>query len=202
MDGFETNKIIAAVLVALLTGMISYMAADALISPAPLSKNVYIVEGITQDQTASKAATGPEIEPIEPLLANANIERGKKIAKKCLQCHTFEKGGSNKIGPNLYGIVGAKAASVVGFAYSKAMVAFGKDWTFEDLSHYIYKPQKFIKGTKMAFAGIKKTQDRADLIAYLNTNHDTPQDLQTLAVPEETISQEITENEIGSNEEE
>ena len=108
------------------------------------------------------------------MLAGANIENGKNVAKKCLQCHTFEKGGLNKIGPNLYGVLGKKFAHMAGFAYSTALSKMQGTWTFEELNKMIYKPGKFVSGTKMAFAGLKEAKDRADVIAYINSMSDSP----------------------------
>ncbi|MGB0934476.1 MAG: c-type cytochrome [Alphaproteobacteria bacterium] len=192
MDGFETNKIMAAILVALLTGMVASIVADSLIEPKFLDKNVYVIEGVGQT-VAAGAATGPSIEPVEPLLASADIERGKKISKKCMQCHTMQKGQPSPIGPNLYGIVGTKAAQVAGFAYSKAMVAFAGSWDFNALNEYLYKPQGLVKGTKMVFPGLKKVKDRADMIAYLNTLSDNPLPLPSPDAVVETAAAEGAE---------
>lgn len=151
------------------------LVADALVHPIiKLEKNSYIVEGAAAQDTASDKPTGPEIEPIEPLLAAANLENGQKVAKKCLQCHTFEKGGKAKTGPNLWDVVERTVAAVEGYAYSKAMKAHGGTWTYELLNEYLYKPRKSIPGTKMSFAGLKKGQDRADLIAYIASMSDAP----------------------------
>ena len=94
--------------------------------------------------------------------------------KQCATCHTIDKGGPNKVGPNQWNIVGRKKASHEGFSYSSALQAKGGDWTYEDINHMIFKPQAFVHGTKMAFAGLPKEQDRADVIAYLRTMNDNP----------------------------
>jgi len=179
MDGFELNKVLCAILLALLIGMVSHKIADWLVSPVWLTKDVYQIDIAEDTATQIGNANNSEatIEPIEPLLAKANIENGQNIAKKCLQCHTFEKGGTNKVGPNLWNIVGNKIAHSDSFAYSSSFKGKQGEWTYENLSHYIYKPQNFIPGTKMAFAGLKKGQDRADLIAYLRTLSDAPKPL-------------------------
>ncbi len=152
------------------------LVADGLVHPViKLEKNSYIVEGVaTQDTTGDEEPTGPVIEPIEPLLASANLENGQKIAKKCLQCHTFEKGGKAKTGPNLWDVVERAVAAVDGYAYSKAMKAHGGTWSFALLNEYLYKPRKSVPGTKMSFAGLKKGQDRADLLAYMASMSDAP----------------------------
>ena len=176
LDGFEINKIAAAGLVALLIGMVSSKISDVVVSPQKLAQNSYVVEGV--EDTAKPGVpvkVGPE--PIEPLLASADVERGKTAAKKCLQCHVFEKDGPNKIGPHLYGVVGQKIAHVAGFAYSSAFTALKGEWTFQSLNEFLYKPAGFAKGTKMSFAGITNHQERADVIAYLNSLSDSPQPL-------------------------
>ena len=110
-----------------------------------------------------------EIEPIESLLASANIESGKKVAKKCMQCHTFEQGGKTKLGPNLWGVFGSQIARLSNYSYSKALRSKNNEfWTVENLNKFIYKPKDFAKGTKMSFAGLKKTKDRVNLIAYIS----------------------------------
>jgi cytochrome c len=175
MDGFEVNKILMALILALLIGMVAGKIGDILVSPQKLAQNVYMVEGISeQAETASGGAASEKLEPIEPLLASANPQEGQNIAKKCLQCHSFEKGGSAKVGPNLWGIVNAKLGHVEGYAYSQSLKEKGGQWTYENLNAFLYKPKAFIQGTKMAFVGIKKAKDRADLIAYLRTLSDTP----------------------------
>lgn len=172
MDGFEINKIIMAVLIALLTLMVASIIANEMISPAPLTKPSYIVEGVERSQTTSAAPQ--ELPPVSPLLAGASVENGKVIAKKCTQCHTFEKGGANKIGPNLYGVLGKKFAHMASFAYSSALSKMQGTWDFEEVNKLVYKPSKLIPGTKMAFAGLKDAKDRADIIAYLNSMSDSP----------------------------
>jgi cytochrome c len=161
LDSFEFNKTLSALLVALLIGMISAKVADALVAPEKITKSVYIVQGMDEVASAGgeEGPKGPE--PIEPLLATADIERGKVVAKKCLQCHTFDKGEANKIGPNLYGIVGEKVADVAGYTFSAAMSSIGGEWTVQRLNDYLFKPAKYVKGTKMSFAGLTNGQERA-----------------------------------------
>jgi cytochrome c len=177
MDGFELNKIATAILLALVIGMAAHLIADALVVPKPLLKNVYLVQGGTQSENIEMSPQQKSPPPVEPLLVAANIENGAKIAKKCLQCHSLEKDGTNRIGPNLWGIIKNKMAHALNFAYSKGLEAKKGIWTYENLNHFIYKPREFVPGTKMSFAGLAKPQDRADLIAYLNTLSDSPQPL-------------------------
>ncbi len=173
---FEANKIIMAVLIALLISMVGSIIGGHLVRPTYLAKNIYTGPELIEESAGAKSASQEEqkLESIEPLLVSANIDNGKNVAKKCLQCHTFEKGGPNKIGPNLWNTVGAKIAHVSGFNYSQAFKDKGGEWSYKALNEYLYKPNQYIPGTKMAFAGVRKAQDRADLIAYLRTVHDNP----------------------------
>ena len=116
-----------------------------------------------------------ELAPIGPKLKDGNVDKGKALyVQQCYTCHTIDKGGANKVGPNQWDIVGRKKASHEGFSYSSALQAKGGEWSYEDINHMIFKPQAFVRGTKMAFAGLPKEQDRADLIAYLRTMHAEP----------------------------
>jgi cytochrome c len=173
MPSFEWNKIIASVLTAMIIAMVAGILAGKLVAPRELEKPVYMVAG-AEVQTAAAGkeaapAAGPE--PIEPLLAKADPKKGEQIAKVCTQCHTFNKGEPNKIGPNLFGIVGdTMGHDRAGYQFSGAMEAHNADkWDPEALNKWLYKPQGFVKGTKMTFAGLPKTEDRADVIAYLET---------------------------------
>jgi cytochrome c len=173
MSSFEVTKIAGAVLLVLLTMMVIGMIGNSLVKPQRPGEHAPAV-AVAAAPGARPGAPPAVAEPIEPLLAQANVERGKDVAKKCTACHTFEKGGANKIGPNLYGIVNAKHAHADGFAYSAAMKSKGGTWTYSDLNQFLFKPQAYAPGTKMTFAGLPKTQDRADLVAYLRTLHDSP----------------------------
>ena len=174
MGGLELNKILAAVLVALILSKAADLLSRALISPKPLTQQAYQVAGMPSSTSPSAKGEVPSLEPIEPLLAGADVERGKGVAKKCVQCHTFDQGGPNRVGPNLWGIVGAKHAHVEGFAYSSALKSKEGIWDYGALNAFLHKPRAYVSGTKMAFAGLEKAKDRADLIAYLRTLSDMP----------------------------
>ncbi len=172
MSSFEWNKIIASVLTAMIIAMASGILASQLVRPKELAKPVYIVAGAEQAASAGSAqqgaAAGPE--PIEPLLAKADPKKGEQLTKVCVQCHTFNKGGANKIGPNLWGITEENMAAVPGYQFSAAMEAHKSDkWDPDKLNQWLWKPQSLIKGTKMTFAGMSKAEDRADVISYLET---------------------------------
>ena len=138
-------------------------------------KSAYKVE-ILENVSTSNSTAEKTIEKIDitALLALGNVSHGEKVFKKCAACHLVNKGGENKIGPALYGIIGKKVASKDDYKYSKAMAAYDKNWTFEEMNGYLKKPQSYIKGTKMAFAGLRKEKDRASVILYLNQNSDNP----------------------------
>jgi cytochrome c len=171
MSSFEWNKIIASVLTAMIIAMASGILASQLVRPKELAKPIYLVAGAEQTASAGAgqpAAAGPE--PIGPLLAKADPKRGEQLVKVCVQCHTFNKGGANKIGPNLWDISEEKMAAVPGYQFSTAMEAHKDDkWDPDKLNQWLWKPQSLIKGTKMTFAGMPKAEDRADVIAYLET---------------------------------
>lgn len=174
MDSFEFNKLAAAILIALLTVKVADLISEALIHPKMLAENAFKIEGVhTTLATGSQPEkTGPA--PIEPLLAAANAQNGANIFKKCTSCHTAEKGGPNKIGPDLYNVLNAPKGKHPGYTYSQAMEKKGGTWTYDDLNHFLYDPRQFIPGTKMSFAGLKNDQERADVIAYLRGQNDNP----------------------------
>jgi cytochrome c len=178
MNGFEFNKIFAALLVAVLVAMLSGFFAEKFIHPQMLDKNVYVVEGVAASSSAAPEAAAPAgPAPIGPLLAAASVEAGQKTARVCGTCHSFGKGEPAKIGPNLYGIIGSKHAHMAGFDYSEAMKAMPGDWTFDELNEFLFNPRAHVPGTKMTFAGIKDDQSRANVIAWLRTLADSPVDL-------------------------
>ncbi len=175
MDSFEINKIVAAIL----------MVALLVIGIGKLSNVIFHVEkpkipgyAVEVEQaTMVSSSTEKDIEEkvdIATLMAMGDIALGEKVFKKCAACHSIVKGGKNNIGPALYNVVGRKTGAVTDYKYSKALASFEKEWTFEELNGYLIKPAKWIKGTKMAFAGLRKEKDRASVIKYLNQNSDSP----------------------------
>ncbi len=173
MNNFEFNKIFASLLVALLCMQVFHLIADYLVHPVYLSQNLLGIDGGAQVVTSGGASEQP-LEPVAPMLATANVVNGEKTAKKCLQCHSFAKGGPHKTGPNLWGIVMNAVAHAADYAYSQAMKAHGGNWDYEALNTYLHKPREYIKGTKMSFVGLANAQERADLIAYLRSQADNP----------------------------
>ena len=175
MDSFEINKIIAAVLlVALLIIGISKLSNVVFYVEKP-EKPGYAVE-IEQVSSTSSTSTKQVEEKIDMtvLMAMGDVKSGEKIFKKCASCHSIIKDGKNKIGPALYNVVGRKVGSVGGYKYSNALAEYKKEWSFEELNGFLTKPAKYIKGTKMAYAGLRKEKDRASVIKYLNQNSDNP----------------------------
>ena len=175
---FEMNKIAGAILGAMILAMVSGIIAHMLVHPTPLAKPAYVVAGAEPtEQKAGEEKKGPE--PIAPLLANASVDAGKEQSKKCMACHTFEKGGPNRIGPNLYNVLGEPIAEGRnGYAFSSALTAHkGQKWDADELNQWLFNPQSFAKGTKMTFAGLPKAQDRANVVAYLNSLSDSPKPL-------------------------
>ena len=175
MDSFELNKIIAAVLlVALLIIGIGKVSNIIFHVEKPKTPG-YAVE-IEQVSTSSISTTETveKVIDIAALMALGDVTSGEKIFKKCAACHSINKGGKHKIGPALYNVVGRKVGGVEDYKYSKALAAYEKDWTFEELNGFLIKPAKHIKGTKMAYAGLRKEADRASVIKYLNANSDNP----------------------------
>jgi cytochrome c len=177
MDSFELNKVLGAVLGTCLFVLALNIAAGAMFSAPKPAKPGYDVAVQEHPPGGGGAAAPAADEPIEKLLANATPERGETAAKKCQACHTFNKGEPNRVGPNLYGVVGRDRASVPGFNYSAAMKAKAGKWTIEELNAFLTNPRGSIPGTSMSFAGLPRGSERADIITYLNTKSDNPSPL-------------------------
>lgn len=175
MDSFELNKIMGALLGTCLVLLALNITAGALFAPVKPEKPGYDIAVAEPSAGGEKAgAAAPANEPIETLLASSDAKRGETAAKKCLACHTFEKGGPNRVGPNLWGVVNRPKASEAGFNYSAAMKAKGGEWSFDDLNHFLLSPKGFVPGTAMSFAGITRASERADVVNYLHTLADSP----------------------------
>ena len=176
MDSFELNKIIAAVLMTALIVIGINKFADSVFHVEKPKQSAYKVEGVELISSAGTTAKVKEIVQldIKEILALGDTGHGEKVFKKCSACHIIAKGGKNLIGPALYGVVGRPSASIDGYSYSKALRAHGKNWSFEELNAFLLKPKSYIKGTKMAYAGLRKDKDRASVILYLNSQSDSP----------------------------
>ncbi|MFZ4762905.1 MAG: c-type cytochrome [Alphaproteobacteria bacterium] len=175
MADLEKNKIFAAVLIAGIIGLGSSILAEKLVEPEHLKEPAYKVE--VKEEVGNKggeAAKAETIEPIAPLLAKADMAKGESTAKLCGACHSFNQGGPNKVGPNLWNIVGNKHGHVEGFSYSKAILEKTGNWDYEELNHFLASPKSYAPGTKMSFAGLKKAEDRANMILWLRSLSDKP----------------------------
>ena len=175
MDSFEINKIVAAILmVALLIIGISKISSIIFHVEKPKTPGYTIeLEQVISSSNSTSDVTEEKVD-ISALMAMGDVVSGEKIFKKCAACHSVVQGGKNKIGPALYNVVGRKIGGVSDYKYSKALQAYKKEWTFEELNGFLIKPAKWIKGTKMAYAGLRKEEDRASIIKYLNEKSDSP----------------------------
>ena len=178
MSGFEINKILASILVAIIIFVIIGFAGNFIVK---INYNESLVKAYkidlpetSADSTMQKATNDEMVESVSSLLASASLEKGEKIFKKCGSCHNYKKGSKSKIGPNLWDLINRPKASVSGFAYSKSLSEYGGKWTFEELNEFLYKPKEYISGTKMNFAGLNNVKDRANLILWLRQQADNP----------------------------
>ncbi|HZT88561.1 MAG TPA: cytochrome c family protein [Stellaceae bacterium] len=171
MSSFEWNKIIASVLTAMIVAMVSGILASKIVQPKLLEQPAYpIGPAETASAPAAAAPAAPKLEPIGPFMAKADAAKGKEIAKVCLQCHTFNKGEPNKIGPNLFDVMEKPIATETGYTFSQALLAHKSEkWDPDKLNEWLANPQSFAKGTKMTFPGLPNEQQRADVIAYLES---------------------------------
>ncbi len=168
MDSFELNKILGAVLGTCLFVLSVHIATGAIFAPPVAAKPGYEV-AVTEAKPGEKPAAAPAEPPIEDLLATASVERGAQVVKQCQICHNLQEGQGPKVGPDLYGVVGSQIASKADFKYSAALKAKGGTWSFDALNSWLTKPSAYAPGTAMTFAGLARENQRADLIAYLDT---------------------------------
>ncbi len=173
MDFFEVNKFLGAALGAALLVMLISEVGNFVVHSSVPEKAVIAVE-VVETKAPAPAEDKPKAVSAVAMMAAASMDSGKKVAKKCVACHTMAKGGKNKIGPNLWNIVGRAKAGVDGFKFSSALKDLGGDWNYADLDAFLASPKTFAKGTKMSFAGVKKPADRAALLAYLRMQNDSP----------------------------
>ena len=174
MDSFELNKIIAAVLMVALLVIGIGKFSDIIFHVDKPETPGYKVEVDQVTTTSAVSSAEVQVVDIATLMAMGDVISGKKIFKKCASCHSINKGGKNNIGPALYNVVGRKVGAISDYKYSKALTAYDKEWTLEELNGFLIKPAKWIKGTKMSYAGLRKEKDRASVIKYLNQNSDSP----------------------------
>ena len=171
------NKIIVSIVLAVILVLGINKIADVIYYVEKPEQSAYQVASVTTVASTTSAETGStnsEEENIMALFASASAAEGAKAFIKCSSCHSIKEGGANKIGPALWGVLGRTAGSVPGYKYSKAMLAYGKVWSFEEMNGFLTKPKNWIKGTKMSFAGLKNAKDRAAVILYMNENTDNP----------------------------
>ena len=180
MDSFEINKIIAAILLTALIVIGIGKFTDILFHVEKPKDSAYKIEGL--ETAVASTSINSETKAVEKvdiaqLLSLGDLAHGEKVFKKCSACHMIASGGKNMIGPNLWGVIGRTAGSVSDYKYSKAMVAYAKQWNFEEMNSYLIKPQAYVKGTKMAFAGLRKEKDRASVILFMNSKSGNPKPL-------------------------
>lgn len=181
MGGMEFNKIFAAVLVAGIIAALGGFVGRLLVHPHTPNEFAYNVEE-AEAPGAGGTAKAAVAEPILAMLASADAAKGEKVARACAACHTFNQGGPNGVGPNLYNVVGGPKDHIAGFSYSGELLKHGGNvWTYAELNKFLWKPKTYAPGTKMSFVGIKKPEDRAALIAYLHTLSASPKALPSAA---------------------
>jgi cytochrome c len=173
MDSFELNKIMGAILGTLLFVLSLSIVTGGIFASHPPAKPGYEIAAKDDKAGAPQAAAEPQI-PLENLLNEASAEKGASVARQCVACHDFAKGGPNKVGPGLYGVVNNDTGTHAGFNYSNGMKNKKGKWTFEALDKFLENPSKVVPGTSMTFLGIRRATDRAAVIVYLNKQSDNP----------------------------
>ena len=172
------NKIIVSIVFAIILVLGIIKVTDVIFYVEKPEKSAYQVASITTVASTASAETSSETGNIMAIFASTSATEGEKVFKKCAACHSIAEGGKNKIGPALWGVLGRQAGSLPDYKYSKAMAAHGKKWSFEEMNGFLIKPKEWIKGTKMAFAGLKNAKERAAVILYMNENTNNPLPLQ------------------------
>ena len=173
------NKILVSIVFAVILVLGINKITDVIYQVQKPENSAYQVNVSTVESTETQESSGSSQDgDIMALFASVSAADGAKVFKKCAACHSIAKGGANKIGPALWGVIGRKAGAVPNYKYSKALVAHGKAWSFEEMNGFLIKPKDWIKGTKMAFAGLKNANDRAAVILYMNENSDNPLPIQ------------------------
>ena len=174
MNSFELNKLLGALLGTCLVLVAMHIASGAIFAPQVPAKPGYEI-AVKEEQPQSNAApAAPAEEPIANVLVSASVQRGAEIAKQCEACHNVQEGQGAKVGPDLYGVVGRKIASVAGFNYTAALKAKSGAWDFDTLNIWLTKPAAFAPGTAMTFAGLSSEKQRADVIDYLDSLSTSP----------------------------
>ena len=172
------NKIIVSIVFAVILIIGINKIADSIYYVEKPEKSAYQVASVTTVASTSSAETSSETGNIMAIFASTSAAEGEKVFKKCAACHSIAEGGKNKIGPALWGVLGRQAGSLPDYKYSKAMAAYGKKWSFEEMNGFLIKPKDWIKGTKMSYAGLKSEKERAAVILYMNENTNSPLPLQ------------------------
>ena len=178
MNSFEINKIIASILLVVLLVVSVNKLGDIVFEVEKPKMAAYKVEGLVATTKSTTNSNTAEAVDVSALLALGSVEKGKKVFKKCAACHSINAGGGNKIGPKLWNVMFRPVGAITDYKYSKALVDYGKNWSFEELNGFLLKPKSWIKGTKMSYAGLKKEKDRAAVILYMNENTNNPLPLQ------------------------
>ena len=175
------NKIIVSIVLAIILILVINKITDVIFYVEKPEKSAYQIASITTNASTTSVETSSSSSKsgdIMALFASTSAAEGAKVFKKCAACHSITEGGGNKIGPALWGVLGRSAGSIPDYKYSKAMAAYSKNWSFEEMNGFLIKPKGWIKGTKMSFAGLKKAKDRASIILFMNTQTDNPLPLQ------------------------
>jgi len=168
------NKILVSIVFAVILIVGINKITDSIFYVEKPEQSAYQVASVTTDASTASAETSSETGNIMALFASTSAAEGAKVFKKCAACHSIAEGGKNKIGPALWGVLGRQAGSLPDYKYSKAMAAYGKKWSFEEMNGFLIKPKDWIKGTKMTYAGLKSEKERAAVILYMNENTNSP----------------------------